>query len=380
MAKKVFVSGCFDLLHSGHIAFFQQAAQFGDLYVALGSDATVYQLKGRLPVVSEDERLYSIKAIRYVTDAFVSRGSGLLDFEAEFRELKPDIFVVNADGNTPEKDALCREVGVEYVVLERTPFPGLPARSTTSLRRVDQMPYRIDLAGGWLDQPFVSSLHPGSVLTISLEPTIAFNERSGMATSTRNRAIELWGLRLPPGDPEQIAKVLFSYDNPPGTHAVSGSQDAIGIVYPGLARAHYTGSYWPDCIDHVTDNATLQFIENSLWLVPLKMRPDGYDPLGMQHLTPANAQALADAANACWEAIFARDVRAFGAAVLASFRAQVALFPNSVNGEIQRFIDEHRGDALGWKLSGAGGGGYLILVSEQPIKQAFRINIRRTLD
>ncbi|MBK9746423.1 MAG: adenylyltransferase/cytidyltransferase family protein [Chloroflexi bacterium] len=380
MVKKVFVSGCFDLLHSGHIAFFQQAAQYGDLYVALGSDATVYQLKGRLPVVSEDERLYSIKAIRYVTDAFISRGSGLLDFEAEFRELKPDIFLVNADGNTPEKDALCREVGVEYVVLERTPFPGLPARSTTSLRRVDQMPYRIDLAGGWLDQPFVSSLHPGSVLTISLEPTIAFNERSGMATSTRNRAIELWGLRLPPGDPEQIAKVLFSYDNPPGTRAVSGSQDAIGIVYPGLARAHYTGSYWPDCIDHLTDNATLQFIENALWLIPLKMRPDGYDPLGVQHLTPANAQALADAADACWEAILARDIRAFGAAVRASFQAQVALFPNSVDEEISRFIDEHRGDALGWKLSGAGGGGYLILVSDQPIKQAFRISIRRTLE
>lgn len=81
-----------------------------------------------------------------------------------------------------------------------------------------------------------------------------------MATSTRNRAIELWGNRLPPGDPEQFAKVLFSFDNPPGTQAVSGSQDAIGIVFPGLARAHYTGSYWPDCIDHITDNATLPAI------------------------------------------------------------------------------------------------------------------------
>lgn len=380
MAKKAFVSGCFDLLHSGHVEFFQQAAQYGDLYVALGSDATVYSLKGRLPVVNEAERLFMVKAVRYVTDAFVSRGSGLLDFEAELRELRPDVFVVNADGNLPAKQALCDQLGIEYVVLERTPHPGLPARSTTSLRRVDQMPYRIDLAGGWLDQPFVSSLHPGCVLTISLEPTVTFNERSGMATSTRNRAIELWGSRLPPGDPEQIAKILFSYDNPPGTKTVSGSQDAIGIVFPGLARAHYAGAYWHHRLDHITDNALLQFIEDALWLIPLKMRAADYDPLEVQHLTEANARALAHAADACWDSLLARDLAGFGRAVLDSFKAQIALFPNSIDAEISAFIEAHRQDAFGWKLSGAGGGGYLILVSDKPIKHAFRINVRRVLE
>ena len=44
--KKVFVSGCFDLLHSGHIAFLETAAQFGDVYVCIGSDNTVKDLKG----------------------------------------------------------------------------------------------------------------------------------------------------------------------------------------------------------------------------------------------------------------------------------------------------------------------------------------------
>lgn len=380
MAKKVFVSGCFDLLHSGHIAFFQQAARYGDLYVALGSDATVFGLKGRLPIASEQERLYMVRAVRYVTEAFISRGSGLLDFAAELRDLQPDIFVVNADGNVPEKQALCAELGIEYLVLERLPHLGLPARSTTALRRVDQMPYRIDLAGGWLDQPFVSRLHPGAVLTISLEPTVAFNERSGMATSTRNHALELWGYRLPPGDPTQLAKVLFSYDNPPGTAHVSGSQDAIGIVFPGLARAQYAGAYWPEHIDHVMDEPTLQFIENALWLMPLGMRAEGYDPLAEQHLTPDHARALAAAADDCWAAIQSRDHARFGAAVRASFEAQIALFPNMINPTIQEFIETQRADALGWKLSGAGGGGYLILVSPTPIKAAFRVNIRRPLD
>ena len=42
MSKKVFVSGCYDMLHSGHIAFFRSAATYGDLVVALGSDKTLY--------------------------------------------------------------------------------------------------------------------------------------------------------------------------------------------------------------------------------------------------------------------------------------------------------------------------------------------------
>ncbi len=50
MSVIVFISGCFDMLHSGHVEFFQRAAALGDqLYVALGSDQTVYDLKGRSP-------------------------------------------------------------------------------------------------------------------------------------------------------------------------------------------------------------------------------------------------------------------------------------------------------------------------------------------
>ena len=258
MAKRVLVSGCFDLLHSGHIAFFREAARLGDLHVALGSDQTIYELKGRAPVTSERERLFMVRSISTVKDAFVSRGSGMLDFETEMRELRPDYLVVNEEGNTPEKDRLCRELGAELVVLRREPEAGLAARSTTALRKIEEMPYRIDLCGGWLDQPFVSRYHPGAVVTLSLEPTIEFNERSGMASSTRRAAIELWGPRLPAGDPEKLAKMLFAWDNPPGTEEISGSQDAIGIVYAGLARSRYRGGYWPESIERSLDEGMLQ--------------------------------------------------------------------------------------------------------------------------
>ncbi|MEZ4668012.1 MAG: adenylyltransferase/cytidyltransferase family protein [Anaerolineae bacterium] len=379
-SKKVFVSGCFDMLHSGHVAFFQAAATYGDLYVALGSDKTVYDLKGRLPVNTEQERLYMVQSVNGVKGAFVSRGSGMLDFEHELREMKPDLFVVNADGNIPQKEALCRELGIEYVVLERQPHADLPARSTTSLRRVDQMPYRIDVAGGWLDQPYVSQEYPGPVLTISLEPTIAFNERSGMATSTRNHALELWGPKLPPGDPQKLAYILFCYDNPPGTVHVSGSQDAIGIVMPGLNKADYEGKYWPTKIETVGDELALQFIERALYLVPLGPRHDGYNPLDERNITPAGAKALANAANGCWDAILRHDIRDFGRTFREAFEAQIAMFPHMVNVDVFEVIDRYKDQALGWKLSGAGGGGYVIFVAEQPIKNAVRVNIRRALD
>ena len=380
MTKKVFVSGCFDILHSGHIAFFEEVSSYGDLYVALGSDQTVFKLKGRLPVNNEDERLFMASSVRSVKEAFVSQGSGMLDFKEEFTAMKPDIMVVNADGHMPEKQELCAEHGVEYIVLQRKPHEGLPPRSTTALRTVSQMPFRIDLAGGWHDQPFVSEHYPGDVITISLEPTIQFNERSGMASSTRRAAIALWGPRIPPENYEKLSKVLFCYDNPPGTKIISGSQDSIGIVFPGLARARYEGGYWPTSIEHVLDEKKLRFIENSLYLVMLGPRGDEYDVLADTNINKEKAKALAVATDQCWDAIYKEDVQAFGASIRATFEAQVAMFPNMLTESGKALIDKYRDRALGWKLSGAGGGGYLILVSDTPIENATQIYIRREID
>jgi cytidyltransferase-like protein len=380
MPKKVMVSGCFDMLHSGHIAFFREAATYGDVYVALGSDKTVYDLKGRAPVNTEQERLFMIQSVSFVKEAVISRGSGLLDFEHEFRELKPDIFIVNEDGHLAEKKDLCDELNVEYIVLQREPHADLTPRSTTALRRQHLIPYRIDLAGGWLDQPFVSRHYPGSVITISLEPTLSFNERSGMASSTRRSAIDLWGPRIPAGEYEKLAKILFCYDNPPGTEEISGSQDAIGIVFPGLAKAWYEGEYWPTRIDTVQDEAAIQFVESSLYLITLGPRQAGFSVLADTDITPPKAQALSDATEACWEAILEQDIVRFGHYFRKSFEAQIAMFPNMMNNAVAKLIDKYRDRALGWKLSGAGGGGYLILVADQPVENAVRVVARRESD
>ena len=365
------------MLHSGHVEFFRQAARYGDLYVALGSDKTIYDLKGRETVNNENERMFMVKSVSWVKDAFISRGSGILDFETELREMRPDYFVVNADGNTPEKRVLCEELGIEYVILERKPFEGLEARSTTELRGRDFLPYRIDLAGGWLDQPFVSKHYPGHVVTISLEPTLELNERSGMASSTRRHMRELWGIKIPVGNYEKLAKILFCYDNPPGTKVISGSQDSIGLVFPGLAYAYYEGEYWPSRIEHRLDESLLRFVENALYLVPLGPRFADYDVLSDTVIDRDRAKALADAADGHWEAILNQDIVAFGRTLREGFDAQVAMFPHMMNERVAALIHEYRDRALGWKLSGAGGGGYLILVSDKPIPNAVRVVARR---
>lgn len=376
-ALKIMVSGCFDLLHSGHVAFLQEAAQLGNLYVCIGSDENVQHLKGRYPVNAQQERQFMLEALSCVHEVRINSGGGILDFRTELAAIQPDIFFVNEDGHTPAKEALCQERGIRYVVSRRQPAGDLPARSTTSLRVECSIPFRIDLAGGWLDQPWVSCHHPGPVLTVSIEPTYDFNYRSGMATSTRKKAIELWRTALPGGDPEQLARMLFAYENPPGTKEIAGSQDSIGIVFPGLNRAQYNGSYWPEKIESVHDTAIMDWLEQHLYLVTLGPRTQEYDVLADTRIDGAGAKALADAAQGCWEAALRMDIQAFGKYFRQSFEAQIAMFPNMADEDIFQMIAQYREQALGWKLSGAGGGGYLVLVSEIPLEKALQVKIRR---
>ena len=375
--KKVFVSGCFDILHSGHIAFLKEAAQFGDLYVGLGSDKTIYDLKGRRTVNSEEERLFMLEALSCVYKVKINSGSGILDFLSDIKSLKPDFFVVNEDGHTPDKEQICNDLEIEYKVLRRIPYANLPVRSTTSLRKETTIPYRIDLAGTWIDQPYVSKFFPGWAITASIEPTIEFNERSGMATSTRKKAIELWNDNIPLENPEKMAKILFRYDNDPGTKDVSGSQDSIGITMPGINRFFYEKSnYWPSKFETISDLSIIKWLEERLYMVTLWPRPDDFVVLEHTNITTENVKKLTEAAELAWDGLLKKDIDLFARGFSDSFKSQVTMFPKMINDKIANVIESYRDKALSWKLSGAGGGGYLILISEDKIPNSIRIKIR----
>ncbi len=133
--QKVIVSGCFDWLHSGHVRFFEEVSALGDLYVVIGNDENVRFLKGAgHPLFSQGERRYMVQAVRYVTQALISTGWDYLDYMPQLDLIRPDVFAVNEDGDRPEKRQLCREKGIQYVVLKRAPKVGLPPRESTKLR------------------------------------------------------------------------------------------------------------------------------------------------------------------------------------------------------------------------------------------------------
>lgn len=374
---KVFVTGCYDMLHSGHVAFLTEAASYGDLYVGIGSDKTINHLKGRTPVYTDKERLYMIKSLKAVKDSWINKGSGTMDFEEEIKELQPNIFFVNEDGFTQEKQDLCTKLGIELIVSKRIPYDNLPNRSTTKIRKECKIPFRLDLAGGWLDQPFVSKYSSGSVITISIEPDFEFNNLSGMASSTRLKAIDLWQTDIPEGNKEKLSKILFCMENPPGSNYISGSQDSIGIVYPGVNKLNYNNNYWPDEIISVTDNDTLKWIEEHIWLINLSPRTKGYNVLSDSNINAINAKNLSESANKLWESIINKDLKEFGNQMKNSFESQIAMFPNMINEYILEQINSYKKETLGWKISGAGGGGYLVLVSDHPIKNGIQIKIKK---
>ena len=369
MSKKVFVSGCYDLLHSGHVEFFRQASAYGDLYVGIGSDRTILGYKGHKTVYSEQERLFMVKSIRYVKDAYINEGSGILDFLPTLDIVKPDILVVNSDGGSEEKRRLCEERGMEYIVLDRVPREGLEARSSTDLKKVrSRIPTRLDLAGTWIDQPYVSCFHPGWALTVSLEPDFEVRERCGLSTSTRNIIRRIWPYQLPNMDPETLARLVFCFENSPERDdgIVSGAQDAIGICVPGLARHYYDNHFWPEKIETCADEKVLCWLESHLCMIPMEPRPKGCSVVEGKDINEPKVKALADAAGRCWEAIISLDLNAFASAYKASFEAQVAMFPAMIQGSVQSYIDRYSAlpGVLAWKMPGAGGGGYLACVVE----------------
>ena len=366
MVKKVFVSGCYDLLHSGHIEFFRQAAAYGDLYVGIGSDETILHYKGHKTMPTLDI-------------------------------VHPDILVVNADGASEEKKKLCQQRGMEYIVLERTPHEGIAARSSTSLKQdleltaplnnKEGLPTRLDLAGTWIDQPYVSCMAPGWAITISLEPTFEIRERCGLSTSTRNQIKKIWPNQLPQMDPEMLARLVFCFENNPEREdgIISGAQDAIGICIPGLCRHYYNNRYWPEKIETCDNETILRWLETHLCMIPMEPRKPGCNVIEGKDISLEKVQKLTQAADNCWNSIMNMDFNGFASAYRDSFNAQTALFPGMIQGCVQSYIDRYSAmpDVHAWKMPGAGGGGYLALVvtdvetfcSSHP--EAISLHIRR---
>ncbi len=251
---------------------------------------------------------------------------------------------------------------------------------------IGAIPYRMAFAGGWIDQPFVSRHNPdrvGSMVVVGLEPTCWYMERAGMATGTRKVAFELWNGALPDRDPADLVKELYAEENR-GKADPSGSQDMIGLIYPGVNRLDFDieheGGVFPCHVESNHDPAVVTWLERVVWMLPVGQRPAGYSPLGEKNLDPDWIRRLGRSGRDCYDAILARDARALGASMNECMACWEALLPHVVRHEtvtidLVGLLKYYQAKYPGAMYSGCGGG-YLYVVSDEPVPGGFQVDVR----
>ena len=251
---------------------------------------------------------------------------------------------------------------------------------------VGGIPYRLALAGGWIDQPFVSSQNPsppGSMVVVSVEPEFRFMDFSGMATSTRKVAARIWGGRLPDGEPEILVRELYEAENS-GKADPSGSQDMVGLIYPGVSRIDYDvsheGGIFPVRVVSSVDEAIAAWLENVIHILPVAPRPAGYSPLGARNLDPGWIRRLGLSGAACFDAIVGRDLRALQASMNECMLAWEAILPATVAHptltlDLKKLQCAYRDEYGGAMYSGCGGG-YLFVATDRKVAGSFGVKVR----
>jgi cytidyltransferase-like protein len=179
--KKVFVSGCYDILHAGHLQFFEEARALGDyLIVSFASAEVLWHHKRRKPSIPDDHKFALLQGLRMIDEVVVTHGHKEgLDFEEDFLRLKPDFLIVTEDDKYGEqKRQLCAQVGAKYTLLPKTPPRFEPVSTSSIVRWVQaptEAPLRVDFAGGWLDVPRFS--RPGEyIVNCAISPLVSLRE------------------------------------------------------------------------------------------------------------------------------------------------------------------------------------------------------------
>ncbi len=266
---------------------------------------------------------------------------------------------------------------------QESDFKSQSSRITDLLGR---LPYRLALAGGWIDQPFVSRHNPtppGSMVVVCVEPQFWFMERAGICIGTRNVALKLWHGVLPQGDPARLVQQLYAAENE-GKAEPSGSQDMIGLVYPGVNRLDYDfahlGGIFPRHIESSNDPQVAQWLEQTIHVLPVAQRPEGYNPLEIRNLDPHWISRLGHSGTECYDAIVARDIARLGKSMNECMLCWETILPGTVRHRTIRIdllglLEYYQSRYAGAMYSGCGGG-YLYVASDEPVPGAFHVKIR----
>lgn len=248
------------------------------------------------------------------------------------------------------------------------------------------IPNRLQLAGGWIDQPFVSKSNPkppGSMVVVQIEPDFRPMDRSGIASGTRQIAMKIWNGKLPNRAPEKLVRELYDAENR-GKKNPSGSQDMIGLVYPGVNRLDYDfnfeGGIFPSHIESCNEIKVARWLEKVLHLIPIEPRPDGYHPLGVKNLEPKWISRLGESGKNCFDSIVKMDLAALGDSLNETMLCWEKVLPQVVAHpliklDLKKILRAYQNDFPGAMFSGCGGG-YLIVASKEKVPGAFQVNVR----
>jgi hypothetical protein len=221
------------------------------------------------------------------------------------------------------------------------------------------------------------------MVVVALEPICRFMDRSGMGTSTRNVAMNLWGGNFPDRNLAELVRELYAEENKSQSEP-SGSQDMIGIIYPGVSRLDFDfrheGGIFPANIESNNDPNVARWLEAVIYMVPIAQRPVGYNPLGEKNLDPGWINRLGQSGRECYNAIVTKDLAALGTSMNECMRCWEAILPHTVvhptiTLDLKAILGHYQSRYAGAMYSGCGGG-YIYVVSEEPVPGAFRIKVK----
>jgi galactokinase/mevalonate kinase-like predicted kinase len=221
------------------------------------------------------------------------------------------------------------------------------------------------------------------MVVIAIEPTFRFMERSGFCTSTRNVAEKIWKDGIPAKEPWELVEELYYEENKENKEP-SGSQDMIGIIYPGINRLdydyNYKGGLFPVHIESCHDRKIADWLEDVLYIIPVGQRPQGYNPLEKKNLKPEIIQKLGETGKDCFDAIVNKDISKLGNSMNNCMEYWGILMPGIIEHRLIRIdlkviLKYYQSNYSGAMYSGCGGG-YLYVVSEKPVPGGISVKIK----
>jgi cytidyltransferase-like protein len=346
--KRVFVSGCYDIIHAGHAQFFEEArALGGHLTVCFASSDVLWRHKQRRSSLPDDHKRAVLAALRMVDEVVV--GEGLepgIDFREHFLRLRPDILAVTEDDKYAAlKRELCAQVGAEYVVLPKTP-PRCEPVSTTGIvrfiRAPDEAPLRVDFGGGWLDVPRFARAG-AYIVNCTISPTVS---------------LRAWGYEQNAGLGGSAAWALLN-----GQDCFVSESD-LGVGWQDPAVITETGL----CVWRSGPRPGLEVKCSGDFL---RGRMALYWS-GKQHSTPGVVNRPRDYAGIAWAGALARDgvwagsIEQIAAGVRASYAVQRAEGMEPLPGD-SPVAEVAACRPLAWKYCGGGFGGYAVYLFGEPV-------------